>query len=106
MITINTFLKQGLVAVLFTWGMAIVPAIAQTDQPQEQEPTLDLTELEILQACAEDRAATLPNPFPDVQPTDWAYGAVLTLYYCGAYRGAIPPQQYKDFLDSREEQQS
>ncbi len=106
MIRIKTLRKLGLMATLLTWGVTIAPAGAQTDQSQEQDPASDLTELKILEACAEDRAATLPNPFPDVQPTDWAYEAVLTLYYCGAYRGAIPPQQYKDFLDSREEQQS
>lgn len=64
-------------------------------QPAEDA---DLPPLEILEVCARDQADTLPNPFPDVQPTDWAYKAVLTLYYCGAYRGAIPPEQYLNYL--------
>lgn len=87
-------------------GLLVAPAWSQTPAPQLPEPASDLTELEILEACAEDRAGSLPNPFADVQPTDWAYEAVLTLYYCGAYRGAIPPEQYQEYLDSREEQQS
>lgn len=91
----------SLIGLLLSGGIEVVPTAAQTQQEQET-----LTELEILEACAEDRAGTLPNPFTDVQPTDWAYEAVLTLYYCGAYRGAIPPEQYKNYLDSREEQES
>ncbi len=103
---IKSGFASGLITALITWKALIVPAGAQIQAPQEAEPASELTELEILEACAEDRAETLPSPFPDVQPTDWAYEAVLTLYYCGAYRGAIPPQQFKDYLDSREEQQS
>lgn len=104
--SIKSGFAYGLIAALVSWGAVIASAEAQTQPPQETDPASTLTELQILEACAEDRAGTLPNPFPDVQPTDWAYEAVLTLYYCGAYRGAIPPQQYKDYLDSREEQQS
>ncbi len=72
------------------------PGAAQS----ENEPTdPDLTPEEILQACAQDQADMLPSPFTDVVPTDWAYKAVLTLYYCGAYRGAIPPELYQQYLE-------
>ncbi|MFS8740914.1 hypothetical protein [Synechococcus sp. W70.1] len=60
-----------------------------------------LTTERILQACAANQADTLPSPFPDVVPTDWAYKAVLTLYYCGAYRGAIPPEQFRRYLEQQ-----
>jgi hypothetical protein len=71
---------------------AVHPVTAQS----ESEPTdPELTSEEILQACAQGQAEQLPSPFTDVVPSDWAYKAVLTLYYCGAYRGAIPPQQYQ-----------
>ncbi len=60
-----------------------------------------LTTEQILQACASNQADTLPSPFPDVVPTDWAYKAVLTLYYCGAYRGAIPPEQFQRYLEQQ-----
>jgi len=45
---------------------------------------------EIYQACTQNRAETLPNPFVDVSPKDWAYKAVLTMHYCGAFRQAAP----------------
>ncbi|MFS8867250.1 hypothetical protein [Synechococcus sp. H65.1] len=60
-----------------------------------------LTTEQILQACAANQADTLPSPFPDVAPTDWAYKAVLTLYYCGAYRGAIPPESFRRYLEQQ-----
>lgn len=60
-----------------------------------------LTTEQILQACAANQADTLPSPFPDVVPTDWAYKAVLTLYYCGAYRGGIPPETFRRYLEQQ-----
>ncbi len=43
------------------------------------------------EACIQNRAETLPNPFVDVPSHHWAFKAVLTLHYCGAYRQATPP---------------
>lgn len=43
---------------------------------------------QVLEACVQNRAETLPNPFVDVSPNHWAFKAVLTMYYCGAYRQA------------------
>lgn len=72
----------------------VTPAKAQNAPTREAQVTGD----EVLEACAENRADTLPNPFSDVSPDHWAYQAVLSMYYCGAYRGAIPPEQVKPFL--------
>ncbi|PSB53612.1 S-layer protein [filamentous cyanobacterium Phorm 6] len=46
---------------------------------------------QILNACVQNQAETLPNPFTDVPSNHWAYKAVLTMYYCGAYREATAP---------------
>lgn len=77
-------------------------ALAQANL-RELPPDLaeQLTTEQILQACANNQADTLPSPFPDVVPSDWAYKAVLTLYYCGAYRGAIPPEQFRRYLEQQ-----
>ncbi len=77
-------------------------ALAQANL-RELPPDLaeQLTTEQILQACAANQADTLPSPFPDVVPTDWAYKAVLTLYYCGAYRGAIPPETFRRYLEQQ-----
>lgn len=77
----------------------ITPASAQNTSIQAQ-----VSGDQVLAACAQDRADTLPNPFSDVSPNDWAYKAVLSLYYCGAYRGSIPPEQVKPFLQPQPSQ--
>ena len=88
----------------------ISPVSAQAIAPSLRELPPDLaaqlTTDQILQACATNQADTLPSPFPDVVETDWAYKSVLTLYYCGAYRGAIPPEQYRRYLESQREMPS
>ena len=58
------------------------------------------TREQILNACVQNRAETLPNPFSDVPRNHWAYKAVLTMYYCGAYREATPPALIKELLES------
>jgi len=49
------------------------------------------TTRQISDACVQNRAETLPNPFSDVLPNHWAFKAVLTMHYCGAFRQATPP---------------
>jgi hypothetical protein len=79
----------------------VAPVKAQTSQ--SVEPGLPSTETQVtgdrvLQACSQDRADTLPIPFSDISPKDWAFKAVMSMYYCGAYRGSIPPERVKPFL--------
>jgi hypothetical protein len=66
--------------------------------PSSQTPTNFRSSLE---ACSRDAADTLPNPYRDVSPSDWAYKAVLSMYYCGAYRGSISPAKVKPFLEQQ-----
>ena len=58
----------------------------------------------VLQACSQDRADTLPNPFKDVSPNHWAFKAVMSVYYCGAYTGALPLERVKPFLQQQNRQ--
>jgi hypothetical protein len=51
--------------------------------------TVQLTEAQVRAACAARRYDLLPIPFSDVSPTDWAFEAVMNLYYCIG----LPPQQ-------------
>lgn len=63
------------------------------------------TARQVLDACVQNRAETLPNPFVDVSPTHWAYKSVLTMYYCGAYRQATPPSLIERLLNTPTPQQ-
>ena len=84
----------------------VAPVKAQNPEPitpgtTPLQPT-QLTSDQVLQACAQDRADTLPNPYSrDLQPNHWAYKAVLSMHYCGAYRGSVPPAQVKPFLEQQ-----
>ena len=52
---------------------------------------MQATPEQILPACVQNQVETLPTPFSDVPSHYWAYKAVLTIYYCRAYREATPP---------------
>lgn len=75
--------------------LSLGPVAAQSTAPTAP------TALEVLEACRLGQADRLPNPFTDISEADWAYRAVLTLYYCGAYRGAIPPEQFLRYQQSQ-----
>ena len=79
------------------------PAQAQNPAPIKQNNSLvqvQPTREQILNACVQNQAETLPNPFSDVPSNHWAYKAVLTMYYCGAYREGTPPALIKELLES------
>lgn len=80
----------------------ISPARAEPQPPVVSETVTSQapTKAEILSACVRNRAETLPNPYTDVEPTHWAYKAVLSMYYCGAFRQATPPALIEQLLQS------
>ncbi|MBW4442680.1 MAG: hypothetical protein KME10_15875 [Plectolyngbya sp. WJT66-NPBG17] len=82
-------LKSFLAATIFLVALPTVSFAAPSKSVNAQNPP-QLTTEEIYQACTQNRAETLPNPFVDVSPRDWAYKAVLTMHYCGAFRQAAP----------------
>lgn len=74
---------------LLTFLSLALPALAQTNTPQ---PTTQVTEDQIISACVQGRPETLPIPFRDVSPNDWAFKPVMNLYYCGAIGPNTPPE--------------
>jgi hypothetical protein len=101
----NEMLKIRIVAafVLLVSACCSSPALAQNPAPIK--PNNSLVQVQpareqILNACVQNQVETLPNPFTDVPSDRWAYKAVLTMYYCGAYREATPPALIKELLES------
>jgi hypothetical protein len=93
MIMLHRFKLHRLFPILLLTGF-ILPAQAAEPTPAQQtaqQPTIE----DIYQACTQNRAETLPNPFVDVSPQDWAYKAVLTMHYCGAFRQAAPKRLFE-----------
>lgn len=59
--------------------------------PEQIPESSQMTREEVLTACVGERADTLPQLYTDVPPNHWAFKAVQTMAYCGAYRSATPP---------------
>ncbi len=57
----------------------------------QSAPSETTSDNRVLNACVQNQAETLPEPFSDVSPEHWAFKAVITMNYCGAYRQATPP---------------
>ena len=71
-----------------------VKAQAVEDLPQPQ-PTTTQTSEQVANACRQNQAETLPVPFSDVSPNHWAFKAVMTMHYCGAFRQAASPELFQ-----------
>lgn len=90
-------------ATLLIYTGLLAPANAQNTaqvKPNNSLVQVQPTREQVLNACVQNRAETLPNPFTDVPSNHWAYNAVLTMYYCGAYREAMNPALIKELLES------
>ena len=90
-------------ATLLIYTGLLAPASAQN--PAQVKPNNSLVQVQpmreqILNACVQNQVETLPNPFTDVPSNHWAYNAILTMYYCGAYREGTPPALIKELLES------
>ena len=58
----------------------------------------------VLNACLQNQAETLPVPFSDVSPDHWAFKAVMTMHYCGAFRQATPPALFERLKPTQSQQ--
>jgi hypothetical protein len=101
----NEMLKIKIVAAFILLISACCSSPAQAQNPAKIKQNNSLvqaqpTREQILNACVQNREETLPNPFTDVPSNHWAYKAVLTMYYCGAYREATPPALIQELLES------
>ncbi|MEG4849538.1 S-layer protein [Microcoleus sp. B5-D4] len=89
-------------AILLISASFSAPANAQNTEPLKPNTSLvqvQQTREQILNACVQNQAETLPNPFSDVPSNHWAYKAVLTMYYCGPYREGMNPALIKESLE-------
>jgi len=90
----------AVVLVLTTSGL-ISPVKAQEPTNNESQ---ELTQVQ--KACINNQAETLPNPFSDVPADHWAFKAVMTMHYCGAFRKATPPALFERIRQNQSTQQT
>ena len=88
-------LKPFVTVGLLTIASLASPLTALASESQEASAITAQAEItptaqQILTACGQNQAETLPNPFTDVPRQHWAFKAVVTLHYCGANRQATP----------------
>lgn len=100
-------LKLRIVSTIILLISASCSFPVQAQNPAQIKPNNSLVQVQptreqVLNACVQNQAETLPNPFTDVPSNHWAYKAVLTMYYCGAYRERTPPDLIKELLESRD----
>jgi hypothetical protein len=84
---------------LFLFTSFALPVKAQT-QPSESSPSNSPNQTtpvlnQVAEACIQNRAETLPSPFTDVPQNHWAFKAVMTMHYCGAFRQAASPELFQ-----------
>ncbi|MBN3870467.1 S-layer protein [Nostoc sp. JL33] len=75
---------------------------------KSQETTTDTPAKsnQVLNACIQNQAETLPNPFSDVPSEHWAFKAVMTMHYCGAFRKATPPALFQKLRPTNSQERS
>lgn len=71
-----------------------------------QSVTPPSSDNQVLNACVQNRAETLPVPFSDVSPDHWAFKAVMTMHYCGAFRQATPEALFERLKPTGRQTQS
>ena len=90
--------------VLLSITSVVAPVKAQ-EQPSRSTTQVPTT-TELADACIQNRAETLPVPFTDVSPEHWAFKAVMTMHYCGAFRGAAPRDLFGQVKPTQSQQRS
>lgn len=81
-------MNTKLLATVIVLASSSLAVSVKAEQPETQVPAK--LSSQVLNACVQNKAETLPNPFSDVPNDHWAFKAVMTMYYCGAYRQATP----------------
>jgi hypothetical protein len=96
----------AIAALLSTTGLV---APAQAQEPTTVSPPTPTTQAQtsrdqVANACIQNKAETLPVPFSDVSPNHWAFKAVMTMHYCGAFRQAAPPTLFQQVTPTQSQQ--
>ncbi|MDZ7957170.1 MAG: S-layer protein [Aulosira sp. DedQUE10] len=90
-----------LVAVLLLANISLVNPV-KAQEPNNNESAKSNP---VVDACIQNRAETLPNPFSDVPSDHWAFKAVMTMHYCGAFRQATPSALFQQLKPTENIQQ-
>jgi len=96
-------MKHKLLATAIVIAITGIMTDVNAQEPANQQPEKST---QVIDACIQNRAETLPNPFSDVPENHWAFKAVMTMHYCGAFRQATPPKLFLKLQPTEGQQQS
>ncbi|MER3494122.1 MAG: S-layer protein [Mastigocladus sp. ERB_26_2] len=97
-------MNTKLLATVIVLASSSLAVSVQAQQTDTQLPAKSSNQ--VLNACVQNKAETLPNPFSDVPNDHWAFKAVMTMYYCGPYRQGTPPALLEQPSPTENQQQS
>jgi len=92
---------KNIAIAIFLFTSFALPVKAQTQPSKSNFPTNYPAQTtpsapnQVAEACMQNRAETLPSPFTDVPQNHWAFKAVMTVHYCGAFRQAASPELFQ-----------
>ncbi|MBE9020231.1 S-layer protein [Chroococcidiopsidales cyanobacterium LEGE 13417] len=92
---------KNIAIALLLFTSFVMPVKAQTQPSESKSPLNSPTQTtpsapnQVTEACIQNRAETLPSPFTDVPRNHWAFKAVMTMHYCGAFRQAASPELFE-----------
>ncbi|MDZ8027045.1 MAG: S-layer protein [Nostoc sp. DedQUE11] len=95
-------MNYKILATVIVLATASFVTTAKSQEPVTETPA---TSNEVVNACTQNQAQTLPNPFTDVPSDHWAFKAVMTMHYCGAFRQATPPALFEKLQPTEGQQQ-
>lgn len=104
-VPVHTFSIGAAVAVIVSITTSVAPVKAQSPAVPSTTTTQKVTRDQVANACIQNQAETLPVPFSDVSPQHWAFKAVMTMHYCGAFRQAAPPSLFQHTTPTQSQQQ-
>jgi hypothetical protein len=92
---------KNIAIALFLFTSFALSVKAQTPPSESKFPSNSPAQItpsapsQVAEACIQNRAETLPSPFTDVPQNHWAFKAVMTMHYCGAFRQAASPELFQ-----------
>jgi hypothetical protein len=102
-------MKLRILAITALLSITSLVAPAKAQEPATVSPPTPTTQVQptrdqVANACIQNQAEALPIPFSDVSPNHWAFKAVMTMYYCGAFRQATPRALFQQVKEEAGEQ--
>ncbi|NMG09102.1 S-layer protein [Brasilonema sp. UFV-L1] len=90
--------------ILATAVVLLVAGFATPSKAQNTYNNSPVQPNQVPNACIQNQSETLSVPKSDVSPNHWAFKAVMTMHYCGAFRQATPTTLWQQLIPTESQQ--